>query len=389
MQFSDRMSRLGTESAFEVLARAKKLEAEGKSIIHLQIGEPDFDTPANICEAGIKGIRDGYTHYCPSAGIPEARKAVAEYFSRTRNLKVDPENVVVMPGAKPVMFNAILAIVNEGDEVIVPNPAYPIYESVVSMVGAKPVYLHLKEEDDFRFSADELKALVTPRTKMIIINSPQNPTGGILTPEDLEEVYKLASEHDLWILADEIYSRIVYDKGFHSIAAVPNALERTLFLDGMSKTYSMTGWRLGYGVMPKPLAEQLTRLAINSYSCTTTFAQLALIEALTGPQDEVERMVAEFKRRRDVFVDGLNQIEGITCLKPDGAFYVFPNITGTGMKSNELADLLLAEAGVAGLSGTSFGSYGEGYLRFSYANSVENIKEALSRIEKTLVAVSH
>ena len=388
MQISDGMSRLGTESAFEVLAQAKKLEAQGKSIIHLQIGEPDFNTPANICEAGMKAIKEGHTHYGPSAGLPEARKVVAEYFTKTRNLAVDPENVVIMPGAKPVMFNLLLATINPGDEVILPNPAYPIYESVVSFLGATPVYLKLHEQNDFRFNADDLKKLVTPKTKMIIINSPHNPTGGILTPEDLEEVYRLAEENDLWILADEIYSRIVYEKGFHSIAAVPGAMDRTVFLDGMSKTYSMTGWRLGYGVMPKPLAEHMTRLAINNYSCTATFSQFGLMEALTGPQIEVEKMVAEFQHRRDVFVDGLNKIDGISCLRPEGAFYVFPNISATGMKSKPLADLLLHEAGVAGLSGTAFGTFGEGYLRFSYANSVENIQEGLRRIENTLAGVA-
>jgi aspartate/methionine/tyrosine aminotransferase len=387
MQYSERMAWLGTESAFEVLARCKQLEAEGKDIIHLQIGEPDFVTPENICEAGIKAIRDGYTHYCPSAGIPQAREVVAQYVSSTRGVEVSPENVVIMPGVKPLVFDSILALINPDDEVIVPDPGYPAYESVVSFVGARPVPLKLREENQFRFLIDELKELITAKTKMVVINTPQNPTGGVLTKEDLEAIVELAQKHDFWIMADEIYSRIVYDVEFQSIGSIPGALERTILLDGMSKTYAMTGWRLGYAVVPKKLAEYLAKLAINNFSCTTTFAQYALIEALTGPQDAVDRMVAEFKRRRDIIVDGLNKIEGISCLKPSGAFYVFPNITGTGMKSAELAEFLLNETGVACLSGRAFGENGEGYVRFSYANSVENIKEALNRIEKALVGV--
>jgi len=388
MQFADRLTRLGTESAFEVLARAKQLEAQGKSVVHLEIGEPDFDTPKNICEAGKKAIDDGFTHYCPSAGIPEARKTVAEYFNKTRGVDVSAENVVIMPGAKPLIFNLIFALVNEGDEVIYPNPGYPIYESVVNYCGAKAVPMHLREDVGFRFSVDDLAALITPKTRMMIINSPQNPTGGVLTTEDLEAILSLAKKHDLWIVTDEIYSRIVYDAEFQSLCSVPGALERTIAIDGMSKTYSMTGWRLGFGVMPKAVAEIQTKLAINNFSCTATFAQHALIEALTGPQGDVDKMVAEFKRRRDVFVDGLNKIDGVSCTKPLGAFYVFPNVTGTGIGSKELATRLLDEAGIACLSGTAFGSYGEGYLRFSYANSVPNIKEALTRFEKFLVGAS-
>ena len=385
MQFADRLSRLGTEGAFEVLARAKQLEAQGKSVIHLEIGEPDFDTPKNICEVAKKAIDDGKTHYCPSAGVPEARKIVAENFSRTRGVDVAVENVVIMPGVKPLIFNVIFALANEGDEVIYPNPGYPIYESVVNYCGAKAVPMHLKEEVNFRFSIDDLKALITPKTKMIMVNSPQNPTGGVLTHGDLEAIYGLAEEHDLWVVTDEIYSRITYEEAFQSICSIPGAVKRTVAIDGMSKAYSMTGWRLGYGIMPKELAEIQTRLAINNFSCTNTFTQYALIEALTGPQDAVEKMVAEFRRRRDVFVEGLNNIEGVSCTNPLGAFYVFPNITRTGFKSKDLATRLLEEAGVAGLSGTAFGSFGEGYLRFSYANSVENIKEALTRFEKFLV----
>ena len=378
---------MGTEGAFEVLAKCKQLEAQGKSIIHLEIGEPDFDTPKNICEAAIKAIHDGHTHYSPSAGVPKAREIVAQYMSRTRNIDVSPENVVIMPGVKPLVFDSILAVVNPGDEVIVPNPGYPTYESVTRFIGARPVPMRLREENDFRFLVDELKELITPKTRMIVINSPQNPTGGVLTKEDLEVIYELAEEHDLWIMSDEIYSRIVYDKEFESIGSIPGALKRTILLDGMSKTYAMTGWRLGYGVVPTKLAEHLAKLAINNFSCNNTFNQYALIEALTGPQDDVDRMVDEFKRRRDVIVDGLNKIDGIHCLKPLGAFYAFANITGTGMKSAELAEMLLNDTGGACLSGTAFGEYGEGYLRFSYANSVENIKEALSRIAKALARV--
>ena len=387
MQYSERMSWLGTEGAFEVLARCKQLEAQGKSIIHLEIGEPDFDTPKNICEAAIKAIRDGNTHYSPSVGIPRAREVVAQYISKTRNVDVSAENAIIMPGVKPLVFDAILAIINPGDEVIVPNPGYPAYESVTNFLGARPVPMRLREENDFRFLVEELKELITPKTRMVVINSPQNPTGGVLTKEDLEAIYELAEKHDLWIMSDEIYSRIVYDKEFQSIGSIPGALKRTILLDGMSKTYAMTGWRLGYAVVPTRLSEHLDKLAINNFSCNNTFNLYALIEALTGPQDDVDRMVAEFNRRRDVIVDGLNEIDGIHCLKPLGAFYAFANITETGMKSAELAEMLLNETGVACLAGTAFGEYGEGYLRFSYANSVENIKEALSRIEKALVGV--
>ncbi len=387
MQYSDRMSLLGTEGAFEVLARCKQLEARGKQIIHMEIGEPDFDTPANISEAAIKAIRDGHTHYSPSAGVPEARAVVAEYLSKTRGTKVAPENVVIAPGVKPLVFNAILAIVNPGDEVIVPNPGYPAYESVVSFIGAKPVPMHLREENNFRFVVDELKALVTPKTRMVVINSPQNPTGGVLTPENLEAVYALAEEHDLWIMADEIYSRIIYDTEFASIASIPGALKRTILMDGMSKTYAMTGWRLGYAAVPKPLAEHLAKLNINVFSCNNTFIQYGLMEALTGPQNDVDKMVAKFKKRRDVIVAGLNKIDRVSCLTPLGAFYAFANITKTGRKCGELADMILNEYGVACLAGTAFGEFGEGYLRFSYANSIDNINKALALVEKALAEV--
>lgn len=387
MQYSERITKLSTEGAFAVLAKAKKMEAEGKSIIHLQIGEPDFDTPSNITEAGIKALREGQTHYSPSGGVPLARETVAEYYRSVRKVNVTPENVIIMPGAKPVIFTALSATINEGDEVIVPNPGYPTYESVVQYLGAKPIPMALKEEHHFRFDIEELKELITPKTKMIVINSPQNPTGGVLTKNDLEQIYELAEKHDLWILTDEIYSRILYDTQFESIATIPGALERTIIVDGMSKTYAMTGWRLGYGIVPQKLADYLFTMAVNDFSSTCTFAQYALIEALIGPQDSVDKMVMEFKRRRDVIVDGLNKIEGISCLKPKGAFYAFPNITKTGLTSDEFANLMLDNAGVACLAGTAFGSYGEGYIRFSYANSVENIQKALKRIEQTLSGV--
>ncbi len=386
MQYTDRVKQLESEGAFVVLAKAKALERQGKSIIHLQIGEPDFDTPQNITDAGIKAMLAGQTHYAPSGGVPEAREVCAEYLSRTRNIKVGPENTIIMPGAKPFLFCALIALINDGDEVIVPNPGYPTYRSICKFVGAKPVPVPLVEENDFRFSIDVLKSLITPKTKMIILNSPGNPTGGVLTWEDLEAVYALAKKHDLWVLSDEIYSRLVYDGEFKSIAMIPGAMERSIIIDGMSKTYAMTGWRLGFAAMPKELAQYFFTLAINNFSSTCTFAQHAMIEALTGPQDDVDKMVAEFKRRRKVIVDGLNDIDGISCLNPEGAFYVFPYITGTGLTSQQFADIMLEEAGVACLSGTAFGQYGEGYIRFSYANSVENIQEALRRIRKILKA---
>jgi aspartate aminotransferase len=387
MRYAERVTRLESEGAFVVLARAKQMEAQGKKIIHLQIGEPDFDTPKNITEAAIKALWAGQTHYAASGGVMAAREAVAEYVNKTRGLNVTAENTVILPGAKPVIYCAMIALIEEGDEIIVPNPGYPTYRSLTRFFGAKPVSVPLHEESGFRFSVDELRKLITPRTRMIILNSPQNPTGGILTAEDLEAVYELANRHDLWVLSDEIYSRIVYDFQFKSIASIPGAMDRTVIVDGMSKTYAMTGWRLGYGVMPKKLAEHMFTLAINNFSSTATFAQYALIEALNGPQTEIDKMVAEFHRRRDVIVDGLNQIEGISCHKPEGAFYVFPNIRGTGLTSREFAEMMLEEAGVACLAGTAFGEHGEGYVRFSYSNSVENIREALARIKVTLAAV--
>ncbi len=384
MQFSSRMSRLGTETAFEVLAKAKALEAQGRHIIHLEIGEPDFDTPRNICDAAIRALNNGETHYNPSAGIPPLRAAIAEDISKRRGIEVKPEEVVVTPGAKPIMFFTILALAEKGDEVIYPNPGFPIYESVINWVGAKSVPIQLKEEFEFRFDIEDIKKLVNDKTKLIIINSPQNPTGGVLTREDLEEIAHLAQKHDCFVLTDEVYCNIVYEGQHNSIASLPGMRERTILLDGFSKTYAMTGWRAGYGVMPVPLADQVARLQTNSNSCVNTFVQHACIEAIKGPQDDVGKMVAEFKRRRDVIVDGLNDIPGFKCLRPNGAFYVFPNIQELPIGSRELEGYLMEEAGVAALSGTSFGEYGDGYVRFSYANSVENLELALQRVREAV-----
>jgi len=381
MQFAKRMNRLGTESAFDVLAKAKQLEAKGRNIIHLEIGQPDFQTPINICEAAFRAMKDGYTGYGPAAGLLELREVVAEHISTTRSTEVHPDAVVVTPGAKPIIFFTLLALVNEGDEVIYPDPGFPIYESVINFVGAKGIPLPLREEVDFRFHIDDLVNAVSERTRLLILNSPQNPTGGILNREELGAIAELANKHDFYILSDEIYSRILYEGNHESIIHFPGMQERTILLDGHSKTYSMTGWRLGYGVFPKPLVEKIVRLMINSNSCTCSFIQMAGIEALKGQQDFVAQMVAEFKRRRDVVVDGLNAIAGITCLKPSGAFYVFPNVKQIPLSCEALADYLLEEAGVALLAGTAFGKFGDGYLRISYANSLENIQEALERIQ--------
>jgi len=383
--FADRMKTLGTETAFEVLAKAKALEKQGKEIVHLEIGEPDFDTPKNIKDAATKALNSGYTHYTPSAGMPELRQAVADYISKTRKLDVKLEEVVITPGGKPIMFFSILALVNPGDEVMYPNPGFPIYESMINFVGAKPVPLQLKEQNEFGLDTEYVKKMITKKTKMIILNSPENPTGGVVTREQLKVVADtISGRNDVFVLSDEIYSRIIYEGKHESITQFPGMKDKTILLDGFSKTYAMTGWRLGYGVMRKDLAEKVAQLMTNSNSCTCAFTQLAGVEALTGPQKEPERMDEEFKKRRDIIVPGLNNIEGITCKKPHGAFYVFPNITGTGMDSRTLQDHLLNNAGVAALAGTSFGKYGEGYLRLSFANSVENIKKALDRIAKAV-----
>ncbi|RJS80410.1 pyridoxal phosphate-dependent aminotransferase [Candidatus Bathyarchaeota archaeon] len=383
--FADRMKNLGTETAFEVLAKAKALEKKGRDIVHLEIGEPDFDTAKNIKDAAVKALYDGYTHYVQAAGIPELREAIAEYISKTRKIDVDPEEVVVTPGAKPIMFFAILACVNPGEEVLYQNPGYPIFESLINFVEAKPVPIPLKEENDFRIDHEYVKEKITKKTKMIIINSPQNPTGGILTREDLKLIADcIANRDDVLVFSDEIYSRIIYEGEHESIASLPGMKDKTILLDGFSKTYAMTGWRLGYGVMRKDIAEKVTKLMINSNSCTCAFVQMAGVEALRGPQHSVREMVEEFKRRREVIISGLNDIEKIRCKKPRGAFYAFPNISETGMTSDEFADYLLNEAGVAVLPGTSFGKYGEGYLRLSFATSTENIKKALTRIEEAV-----
>jgi aspartate aminotransferase len=384
MDLAKRSERLGTETAFVVLARAKQLERQGKSIVHLEIGEPDFDTPKNIVDACIRALQEGYHHYNPSAGIPELREALAKKVNENRGLKVAPENVVVCPGGKPIIYFSIFALVNEGDEVIYPNPGYPIYESVINYVGAKAVPLVLREDRDFCFDVNELKDKITPRTRMLIINSPQNPTGSVLCEDDLRAIAELAVKHNLIVLSDEVYMEILYEGKHTSIATFPGMQERTIVLDAASKTYAMTGWRLGYGVMPTLWAEQVAKLLTNSVSCTTTFVQRAMIEAVTGPQDSVREMVKKFRERRKVIVDGLNAIEDLTCTMPKGAFYAFPNITRTGIPSQKMEHLLLEEAGVAALSGTAFGKHGEGYIRFSYANSVENIEKALVRIKELL-----
>jgi len=379
-----KMANLGTETAFEVLAKAKALEAQGHEMIHLEIGEPDFETPQNIKEAGIKAIQDGYTHYNASAGLMETREAFARYITNDRGVEVTPDQIVVTPGAKPIIFFTALALLDPGDEVIYPNPGFPIYESMINFLGAKAVPMPLEEEHGFAVTPEKLDELVTDKTKLVIINSPQNPTGGVLPDAVLDRLAELAVERDFIVLADEIYSKIVYDGAFASVYTRPGMPERTVILDGHSKTYAMTGWRLGYGVFPPFLAEKVAKLQTNSNSCTATFTQIAGIEALTGPQDESEKMVEEFRARRDLIVDGLNELPGFRCHKPAGAFYVFPNIEGTGKTSKEMETFLLHEAGVAALAGTSFGKYGEGYIRFSYANSQENIKRALQKIADVL-----
>jgi aspartate/methionine/tyrosine aminotransferase len=382
--FAKRMDRLGTETAFEVLAKAKALEAQGRDIVHLEIGEPDFDTPDNIRKAAEKAIWQGYTHYGPSAGLMEVRQAVCEYFAKDRGVQYEPDQIVLTPGGKPIIFLPILALVDHGDEVIYPNPGYPIYESAIEFAGGKAVPLVYREERDFRFDMAELEQKISPKTKMLILNSPANPTGGVLEESDLRRIAELCVKNDVIVLSDEVYCKIIYEGKHHSIATYPGMKERTILMDAHSKTYAMTGWRLGFAAMPKPIAEKFTKLNTNVYSHATTFVQLAGIEALRGPQDKVKEMVATFDKRRHAIVDGMNKIKGWKCLLPKGAFYVFPNITGTGMKSKELADKLLNEAGVACLSGTCFGKHGEGYLRFSYANSLTNIEKALDRIKGVL-----
>ena len=378
------LTRLGTETAFEVLARAKALEAEGRRIIHLEIGEPDFTTPRHIIEAGAKALRDGETHYCPAPGLPVLREVCAEHLSRHRGLEIDPGRVLVAPGAKPFLFFGVLALCDPGDEVLYPNPGFPIYESVIRWAGATPVPLPLTEARGFAFTAEELADRLSPRTRLVILNSPANPTGGIVERELNRELAAVLAEHSCWILSDEVYSEMLYDAEHDTIAGHEGLLERTILLDGFSKTFAMTGWRLGYAALPEEIVEPITRLLINSVSCTAPAVQLAGVAALTGPRDEVDAMLAEFRRRREAVVAGLNALPGVSCVMPRGAFYAFPNVTETGYGAKELADLLLNDAGVAVLAGTAFGSYGEGYLRLSYANSLENIEEALDAIGDVL-----
>ena len=380
LRLAKRMARLGTETAFEVLVKAKALEAQGRDIVHLEIGEPDFDTPRNIIDAAVDALHKGFTHYGPSAGLMELREVIAQYVSETRRVNVTPDEVVVVPGGKPIIFFSILALAQEGDEVIYPNPGFPIYESMINYVGAKAVPIRLREELDFGLDVDELGGLINDRTKLIILNSPQNPTGGMLEEKDIDAIARAVGDRNIMVLSDEIYSRLIFEGEHHSIISIEGMKERTVLLDGFSKTYAMTGWRMGYGVMRADLAAHIARLMTNSSSCTASFSQIAGIEALRGPQKSVDAMRAEFQKRRDVMVAGLNKIKGFSCRLPKGAFYVFPNITKTRWPSKKLADALLDDAGVAGLSGTAFGNFGEGYLRFSVANSIENIEKALDRV---------
>jgi aspartate/methionine/tyrosine aminotransferase len=386
MKVAERMGRLGTESAFEVLARARVLERQGREIVHLEIGEPDFDTPTHIKEAAKRALDANATHYGPSAGLPELREAIAKHTAETRGVPVSPEQVVVTPGAKPIMFFTIMALVDRGDEVIYPNPGFPIYESVINFVGGVPVPIPLREDGDFGFDLALFEQRVSSRTKLIIVNSPENPTGGVLDRGQIERIARIATERDIPVMTDEIYRQFLYEGEFVSFYAQPGMHARSILLDGFSKSYAMTGWRLGYGVMPVELAEHVTRLMVNSNSCTASFVQLAGVAALQGDHTPVTRMVAEFKRRRDLLVDGLNRLPGVTCRRPRGAFYVFPNVTATGRPSAEVADRLLQEAGVAVLSGAAFGVHGEGYLRISYANSEANLTRALERMRPVFEA---
>jgi aspartate/methionine/tyrosine aminotransferase len=374
------MARIGTETAFDVLVEARRLEAQGRSVIHLEIGEPDFDTPRHIVDAAKQALDEGWTHYGPTQGHADLREAIADYVSRTRNVNALPEQVSVVPGGKPILFFPMLALLEPGDEVIYPNPGFPIYESMIRFLGAEPVAMPLVEERGFSFDLDLLRDKITDRTRLLILNSPQNPTGGIVPAGDITEIAEMVRDRDMMVLSDEIYSRIYYDEPPASIASLPGMLERTILLDGFSKTYAMTGWRAGYGVMPEWLVEAVNKLMVNSNSCTASFTQRAALAALTGPQEPVDEMVAEFHRRRDAFCDGLNSVPGLRCGRPGGAFYAFANVRGTGIGSGEVADRLLHEAGVACLNGQSFGAFGDGYIRFSYANSYENLMEAVDRI---------
>lgn len=380
MRLAKRMARLGTETAFETLARARVLEAQGKDIVHLEIGEPDFDSPQNVVEAGVKALQSGYTHYTPSAGMPELRAVIASDVSKSRGVKVAPEEVVIVPGGKPTIYFAFTALVEDGDEVIYPNPGFPIYESLINFLGAKPVPMRLSEEKDFRLDVNELADLITDRTKLIVLNSPHNPTGGVMTQQDVRDIAAAIGDREIMVLSDEIYSRLIFEGQHHSLMSLDGWKDRVIMLDGFSKTYAMTGWRLGYGVMNRELAKHFGRLMTNVNSCSASFTQVAAIEAVKGDQSAVDHMREQFKARRDRFIAGLNKIPGFSCRLPHGAFYAFPNIRETGWNSRKLADSLLEEAGVASLAGTAFGQFGEGYLRFSIANSMENLEKALDRI---------
>jgi aspartate/methionine/tyrosine aminotransferase len=381
MRIASRMEQIGTETAFEVSARARALAATGKDIVFLQVGEPDFDTPANVREAAKKALDEGLTHYPPYPGLPDLRAAIADDTTARRGFEAKPENVFVTVGGKGVMVYAIMSMIDPGDEVIVPDPGYPIYESITRFVGGTAVPIPIRQSNDFRLDVDELASLITPRTKLIVINSPANPTGGVLTRGDIERIAELAQRHDLVVLSDEIYARILYDGAEHvSIASLDGMADRTITLDGFSKTYAMTGWRMGYAIVPEWMVKPFGQLIINTISGVTAFAQAGAIEALRGPQAEVDAMVSEFRARRDLIVDGLNEIPGFDCLRPQGAFYVFPDISETGLSGAELADKLLYDAGVCVLAGTAFGGIGGNHIRISYANSRENLSEALRRI---------
>jgi aspartate/methionine/tyrosine aminotransferase len=382
MKLAERMTRIGIESAFDVLTRARTLEAQGRSVIHLEIGEPDFPSPPHVVEAAKRALDEGWTHYGPTQGLPELRQAIAAHIARTRGVQVGPQHVSVVPGGKPIIFFPMMALLEPGDEAIYPNPGFPIYESMIRFLGAKPVPMPLEEGRAFSFDLDRFRDLLSDRTKMVVLNSPQNPTGGVIPKQDLAALAEMLRDRDTMVLSDEIYSEIYYGEPPASIASFPGMLEKTIILDGFSKTHAMTGWRLGYGVMPEWLVDAVNKLMVNSNSCTASFTQRAGIAALTGPRDCVDAMVAEFRHRRDAFVAGLNDVPGFRCAMPGGAFYAFPNVTGTGMSSKELADFLLYEAGVAGLNGGSFGESGNGYIRFSYANSLANLMEAVDRIKK-------
>ncbi|MBT97707.1 MAG: aspartate aminotransferase [Dehalococcoidia bacterium] len=388
MTVAARMNDLGTESAFEVLARARALEAQGREIIHLEIGEPDFETPQHIVEAGMKAIADGFTHYGPTAGLPQLRESIARNSGEVRGTTTDPANVVVTPGAKPIMFYVLLALAEPGVEVIYPNPGFPIYESMIKFSGATPVPMQLLEEKDYHPDLEALPGMITDKTRLIILNSPENPCGSALTKEELETIANIVKQHPgLYVMADEIYKDILYTGEHYSISSIPGMQERTIILDGFSKSYAMTGWRMGYGILPEELVPHIVKLAVNSVSCAASFTQMAAVAALEGPKDEVEAMIAEFAIRRRVIADGLRSISGINCPEPEGAFYAFPSIKGTGLTSAAFEEKAMNEAGVALLSGSAFGEYGEGYVRLSYANSQENIKQAIDKLDKMVRAL--